>query len=65
MSEMLEKDPFLEKLKILSDEPLFKKGYQAEADAFHHEAYANTIYKLLLNNNLTLHLQSVCLGVGV
>jgi len=51
MSEMLEKNSFFEKFKILSDEPLFKKRYQAKKDAFHHEAYANTIYKLLLNNN--------------
>lgn len=50
MGEVLEKESFLKKFKILSGEPLFKKGYQAEADAFHHEAYANTIYKLLLNN---------------
>lgn len=50
MSDVLEKELFLKKFKILSDEPLFKKGYRAEADAFHHEAYANTIYELLLNN---------------
>lgn len=50
MGEVLEKGSFLKKFKILSGEPLFKKGYRPEADAFHHEAYANTIYELLLNN---------------
>ena len=52
MSEVLEEESFLKKFKILSDEPLFKEGYRTEADAFHHEAYAGTIYKLLLNKIL-------------
>ena len=50
VKKLSEKESILKKFKILSDEPLFKKGYQAEVDAFHHEAYANTIYKLLLSN---------------
>src|SRR5258708_17543651 len=49
---MANQKKFLEKLSILRDDPLFwgSEHFDADLDAFNHEAYAQAIFNILSEN---------------